>query len=77
MVAALPPATAALVVRVSAASPDSVQLSLKGGREVVWGDSRRNERKAAVLTALLSPRPGATPVTVVDVSAPDAPTTRR
>lgn len=69
---ALPPAVARQVRQVSADSPDAVRLQLGGGRTVVWGSSGRAARKAAVLAVLLTRR-----ARVYDVSAPDAPTTRR
>jgi cell division protein FtsQ len=59
------------VASVAAGSPDSVNLTLRKGTRVVWGDSSRPERKAQVLSALMH-RPAA----VYDVSAPDFPATR-
>lgn len=74
VVAALPEGLAAQVTQVSAQTPDHVVLSLTRGRTVVWGDAGRPQRKALVAQALLGQ---STPkVTTVDVSAPDAPTTR-
>ena len=58
------------VVRVAA--PQDIVLSLRSGKQVVWGDEERAERKAQVLQALLHVR-----ASVYDVSAPDAPATRR
>ena len=49
-----------------------VTLRLTRDRTVVWGSPERGDRKATVLTALMSRR-----ADVYDVSAPDAPTTRR
>jgi cell division protein FtsQ len=60
------------LIEVRAASPEQVTLQLTRDRTVVWGSPDRGERKAAVLTALMSRR-----AQVYDVSAPDAPTTRR
>jgi cell division protein FtsQ len=60
------------LLEVRAASPEQVTLRLTRGRTVMWGSPDRGDRKAAVLTALLSRR-----ARVYDVSAPDAPTTRR
>ena len=60
------------LVEVRAVSPEQVTLRLTRGRTVVWGSPERGERKAAVLSALLSRK-----AVVYDVSAPDAPTTRR
>ncbi len=71
VIAGLPPALAARVVRVSAATPESVTLLLSGGKRVIWGSPDAAARKAFVLEALLR-RPAA----VYDVSAPNAPTTR-
>lgn len=68
----LPPALRAQVRQVRAASPESVVVELTRGRTVRWGSAERGERKAAVL-AVLMPRKAR----VYDVSAPDAPTTRR
>ncbi|HEU4676290.1 MAG TPA: FtsQ-type POTRA domain-containing protein [Motilibacteraceae bacterium] len=74
VVSALPKALASQVTQVSAQTPDHVVLSLTRGRTVVWGDASRPQRKALVAQALLGQ---STPkVTTVDVSAPDAPTTR-
>ena len=60
------------LLEVRAASPEQVTLRLTRDRTVVWGSPERGDRKAAVLTALMSRR-----ARVYDVSAPDAPTTRR
>jgi cell division protein FtsQ len=59
----------AQVVRVSAKTPGSVELTLGDGRAVRWGSAENSERKAAVLAPLLT-RPG----TVFDVTTPDFPT---
>ena len=68
----LPPAVAAEVRQVRAASPDDVRLQLTKGRTVVWGSAERSARKAAVLAVLLTRK-----ASVYDVSAPDAPTTTK
>ncbi len=60
------------LLEVRAASPEQVTLRLTRDRTVVWGSPERGDRKAAVLTALMSRK-----ARVYDVSAPDAPTTRR
>jgi cell division protein FtsQ len=60
------------LVEVRAASPEQVTLRLTRRRTVMWGSTERGQRKAAVLAALMSRR-----ALVYDVSAPDAPTTRR
>ena len=68
---ALPASLQTQVVGLSAASTESVQLTLKGNRRVVWGSVRDSARKAAVLAALL-----AQPAHVYDVSAPGVAVTR-
>jgi cell division protein FtsQ len=68
----VPPPVRRQLVEVRAVSPEQVTLRLTRGRTVVWGSPERGERKAAVLSALLPRR-----AVVYDVSAPDAPTTRR
>ncbi len=68
----LPPSVARQVRQVRATGPEEVRLQLGRGRTVMWGSSERGARKAAVLEVLLTRR-----ATVYDVSAPDAPTTRR
>lgn len=68
----LPAAVRADVREVSVASAEEVTLRLSKGRSVVWGSTERAERKAAVLTVLLSRK-----ASVYDVSAPDTPTTRK
>lgn len=55
---------------VSAPGPQQVGFSLQGGIEVVWGDATDTQRKAAVLRSLLG---SLGPVSLIDVSAPDAP----
>ena len=60
---------------VRAAGRDEVELHLTRDRTVVWGSAERSERKAAVLAVLLSRKKSK--VQTYDVSAPDAPTTRR
>jgi cell division protein FtsQ len=57
------------VVEVSARTPGDVQLRLRSGKVVKWGDAEDNERKSAVLAPLLT-RPGKT----YDVATPDFPT---
>jgi cell division protein FtsQ len=66
----LPPAVAADVRSVRAATPDDVRLQLSKDRTVVWGSAERSARKAAVLAVLLTRK-----ASIYDVSAPDAPTT--
>ncbi|GAA4891519.1 FtsQ-type POTRA domain-containing protein [Actinomycetospora straminea] len=66
VVVALPVSLRTDLVEVRATGPYDVGFVLTGGREVRWGADADNERKAAVLGALLT-RPG----TVYDVSTPD------
>jgi cell division protein FtsQ len=67
-----PPSLNGQLLEVRAATPDQVTLRLTHKRTVVWGSPERGRRKAAVLAALMSRR-----AKVYDVSAPDAPTTRK
>ena len=60
------------VTVVHVAAPQDIVLSLRSGKQVVWGGEDRAERKAQVLEALLHVR-----ASTYDVSAPDAPATRR
>ncbi|MDQ1617006.1 MAG: cell division protein FtsQ [Actinomycetota bacterium] len=69
---ALPPRVRHQVLRVGVASPHAVRMVLTRHRVVVWGDGEGSARKAAVLAVLLHRK-----ARVYDVSAPDAPTTRR
>jgi len=71
VLAQLPAELRSQVQTVSASSPDSVKLALRGGASVTWGGVNDSVRKVAVLKALL-PRGAA----AYDVSAPDLPTTR-
>ena len=74
----LPPVVARQVRTVRAGSPDDVELALTRHRTVVWGSPEHGARKAAVLAVLVdhAGRTGGH-VSVFDVSAPDAPATRR
>jgi cell division protein FtsQ len=67
---ALPAPVREQVREVRAASLERVTLRLTRGRTVEWGSAERPERKAAVLTVLLTRK-----AKVYDVSAPDSPTT--
>lgn len=69
--AALAPPVRAQVLAVGASTPDSVTLTLRGGRRVIWGGAGEAEAKARVLAALLT-RPGK----VFDVSTPSVVTVR-
>ncbi|MGN2640347.1 cell division protein FtsQ/DivIB [Nocardia takedensis] len=63
---ALPPALTIQVGEVAARSISDISLSLKDGREVLWGGAADAERKAQVVLPLLT-REG----TVFDVSSPN------
>ena len=69
---ALPPAMLAQVREARAVSREHVELRLRKDRRVLWGSSERGPRKAAVLAVLLAKK-----AAVYDVTAPDAPTTRK
>lgn len=69
--AALGPAAREQLQVVTAPTPDSVTLTLRGGRTVLWGGAAQSPAKAQVLAALLA-RPG----TVYDVSTPSVVTVR-
>lgn len=56
---------------VRATSPDDVTLVLRDGTRVRWGGTADAQRKAEVVQALLSQH-----ASVIDVSAPELPTTR-
>lgn len=71
VVAALPRSLRTRVQTVSASGPASVQLALRGGATVVWGDASQSARKAQVLLALLKQH-----AHVYDVSTPGIVTTR-
>lgn len=67
VIGALPADIVGQVATVAAQSPDSVVLTLTGGRTVIWGSAADSERKALVLAGVFA-RPGHT----IDVSSPDA-----
>ena len=69
---ALPAAVRGSVRQVRAASAEEVVVQLSKGRTVRWGSPDRGARKAAVLAVLVTRK-----AHVYDVSAPDAPTTRK
>jgi cell division protein FtsQ len=69
--AALGPPVRAQLEVVTAQTPDSVTLALRGGRTVLWGGTDEPAAKARVLAALLA-RSG----TVYDVSTPSVVTVR-
>ena len=68
---ALPVDLRGQVTTVSAATRDSVTLTLGSGATVFWGSADDSERKAQVLAVLLK-----TPAAEYDVSSPDTPVTR-
>ena len=70
VIVSLPVALGNQVISVQAASPDAVVLTLPHHQKVMWGNSARPQRKAAVLEALLVARPSS----LYDVSSPDTPT---
>ena len=65
-------AVLAQVREARAVSREHVELRLRKDRRVLWGSSERGPRKAAVLAVLLAKK-----AAVYDVTAPDAPTTRK
>jgi cell division protein FtsQ len=69
--AALAPPVRGQLLVLAARTPDSVTLTLRGGRTVLWGGAAESAAKAQVLTALLA-RPGS----VYDVSTPSVVTVR-
>ncbi|WP_104179405.1 FtsQ-type POTRA domain-containing protein [Arthrobacter sp. B0490] len=60
----------------SAASVDSIRLSLSGDQRIFWGSSERSAEKARVLEAMLAMPATDPPVREFDVSTPDRPVTR-
>ncbi|MFP5415990.1 MAG: cell division protein FtsQ/DivIB [Actinomycetes bacterium] len=71
VVVALPPEVREQAARVQASTPDSVVITMRDKRRVVWGSADDNELKARVLLPLMK-------VTAkeYDISAPTHPTTR-
>jgi cell division protein FtsQ len=72
---ALPAPLRAQVATVAAASQDTVQMGLRGGATVNWGDSSDAALKVAVLQALRA-APATARAHGFDVSAPTLPVTR-
>jgi cell division protein FtsQ len=70
VVVALPADLLAETRRVHATTIDSITVTLRGGRRVVWGSAAESERKAEVLRVLLGQE-----AHVYDVSVPEQPTT--
>lgn len=58
------------VVGVRASSAQDVELTLKDGTRVIWGEASDIQKKAAVLRAMSKSVPRAS---LIDLSAPDAP----
>jgi cell division protein FtsQ len=66
--------TAPLREKLAAVAADGVariRLELTDGRTIIWGDDTENPQKAQVAAVMLARR-----ATVIDVSAPELPTTR-
>lgn len=61
------------VAQIESSGADGLQLTLRGGAQVIWGSSEDLELKSRVLATLLSGT-GANRVKTFDVSAPYAPT---
>lgn len=76
VLAALPEDVLAMLDHASAASIDSVELTLVDGKTVQWGNPADSALKAKVLEALLKAPAGETKVSVYDVSTPRQPVTR-
>jgi cell division septal protein FtsQ len=76
VLAELPVSVLSRLNSASAASVDSIQLSLAGDRKIFWGSSERSSEKASVLEAMLAMPATDPPVEVFDVSTPDRPVTR-
>lgn len=71
VLASLPSSLRDEVDYITAPTPAEIQLALRGGRKIVWGDATDNAAKARVSLSLL-----AHPGTVIDVSAPNVVTVR-
>jgi len=69
VLAALPPAIRALMIRLEADAPTRIRLDLTGDRTIIWGDATDNPEKIRVLTTLLASDDGTRPGTL-DISAP-------
>jgi len=68
----LPAKLASRVVTIRASGRDDINLVLKSGLTVRWGDSSQSELKADLVTVLLKKRPK----NAIDVSSPHNPATR-
>lgn len=71
VVGALPPDLLGRVDHISVKTIDQIRLTLRNGRQVIWGSSAGSAEKAQVLAALVKH-----PSSVIDVSVPGRPTTR-
>ncbi|KAA0979687.1 cell division protein FtsQ/DivIB [Paeniglutamicibacter gangotriensis] len=61
----------------SASSKDFVELKLKSGTQVIWGNDQDPALKAKVLEALLAaPKDKSSPIKVYDISSPNHPVAR-
>ena len=60
----------ALLSEVRASNAQNVTFTLSDGTEVLWGESKETQRKSVVLRSLLA---SIGPVSMIDLSAPDAP----
>lgn len=60
----------ALLSAVRASNAQNVTFTLSDGTEILWGESKETQRKAVVLRSLLA---SIGPVSMIDLSAPDAP----
>ncbi len=69
---ALPGKLSARLTTIRASSRYDINLVLKSGLTVHWGDSSESKLKAAIVTVLLKKHPK----TAIDVSSPHNPTTR-
>jgi cell division protein FtsQ len=73
VISALPNGVLSDVRRLTARSPDSIELRLKDHSLVRWGSADQTDRKVQVLSVLLAQ----VKASVYDVSVPEQPTTRR
>ncbi len=76
VLAELPVGVLSRLNNASAASVDSIRLSLSGDQRIFWGSSERSAEKARVLEAMLAMPETDPPVREFDVSTPDRPVTR-
>jgi len=69
---ALPPKLSARLTTIRASSRNNIDLVLKSGLTVHWGESSQSKLKADIVVVLLKQHPK----TTIDVSSPHNPTTR-